>query len=103
MEGVLNQILGTHKETHQQLEKNNNLLGQILAVQENSLKVERDILKKDQREAQAARRKKADTKNPFAFLKKEEDKAKKKGGIFGGIFDTYQGTSGTLVSVVWVS
>jgi hypothetical protein len=96
MEGVLSQVLGSHKITHQQLGKTNTLLGQLLGVQSKILDIEKERLRQDKRDAQANKRKGAD-KGLAGLLGvgKDKDKDKKKeGGFFGNLMKGL----GTLLS-----
>ena len=108
MEGVLNQVLGSHKITHQQLGKTNTLLGSILGVQSNILNVEKERLKQDRRDAQAKARADADSKKKDNQLKKILDAINKGGkdtekSIFEKIFDGIKGVGGGLMNAILAS
>ena len=91
MENLLQSIVLGHKDTQKKLEEQTDVLNKILDVQKNELKAEQ---KRDRREAQATKRRKADEAGD-GLLGKMLGKEKKKGK---GLLGTILGGIGALLT-----
>ena len=91
MENILQSIVLGHKETQKKLDEQTDVLNKILDVEKNVAKAE---AKRDRREAQASKRRKADESGD-GLLGKMLGKEKKKGK---GILATILGGIGSLLT-----